>query len=144
MKKQYLVFNVSKENYIIDISKVREVISIEKFEKVPNAHSHILGMINVRGEVITVINSSVILNTEIKDIEDSSNKIIIFEHANEHAGLVVENVTRVIEIEPEEINPPPLYNNESTYVSGVVQRNEKLYIVVDLEKTINNLNNEAA
>jgi len=62
MKSQYLVFNISKENYVIDISKVREVISISKFEKVPNANSHVLGMINIRGEVITVINSSVILN----------------------------------------------------------------------------------
>tara|TARA_B100000073_G_scaffold327222_1_gene312693 strand:- start:203 stop:637 length:435 start_codon:yes stop_codon:yes gene_type:complete len=144
MKSQYLVFNISKENYVIDISKVREVISISKFEKVPNANSHVLGMINIRGEVITVINSSVILNTHIENINNPSNKIIIFEHLNEHVGLVVENVTKVMEIEKESIEAPPLYNEDSTYVSGVVQENESLYIVVDIEKTINNLNNEAA
>jgi len=49
-----------------------------------------------------------------------------------------------MEIEKESIEAPPLYNEDSTYVSGVVQENESLYIVVDIEKTINNLNNEAA
>ena len=133
MKSQYLVFNISKENYLIDISKVREVISISKFERVPNADSYILGVINLRGEVISIINSSVILNTHIENINSPSNKIIILEHLNEHVGLVVENVTRVMEIEKESIEAPPLYNEDSTYVSGVVQENESLYIVVDIE-----------
>jgi len=66
------------------------------------------------------------------------DKIIILEHLNEHIGLVVENVTRAIEIEKENIESAPLYNEDSTYVSGVVQENENLYIVVDIEKTINN------
>lgn len=144
MKSQYLVFNISKENYLIDISKVREVISISKFEKVPNADSYILGMINLRGEVISIIDSSVILNTHIENINSTSNKIIIFEYLNEHVGLVVENVTKVMEIEKKSIEAPPLYNEDSTYVSGVVQENENLYIVVDIKKTIKNLNNEAA
>lgn len=144
MKKQYLVFNISKENYVIDISKVREVITMSKFEKIPNADSHVLGMINVRGEVITVINSSIILNTHIENINHPSNKIIIFEHLSGHIGLVVENVTKVMEIEQENIESPPLYNSDTTYVTGVVQENNELYIVVDIEKTINNLNDEAA
>jgi len=75
MKSQYLVFNISKENYLIDISKVREVISISKFERVPNADSYILGVINLRGEVISIINSSVILNTHIENINSPSNEL---------------------------------------------------------------------
>lgn len=139
MKKKYLVFNVSKENYIIEIENVREVINIKNIEKIPNPKSHILGMINIRGETITIINSAVILNTSINDIFDKNNKIIIFNNNGEHAGLVVNSVSNVLEFTDSEIDSAPLFNTESTYVSGVIQRDNNLYIIVDLNKTKLNL-----
>ena len=134
MSNQYLMFNISKENYIIEITEVREVITAKDYEQVPNGDKHVLGILNLRGEIVTVIDSSIIFNTTMEDVNSKDNKIIIFEHNDEKVGLVVEKVSRVIEIEESEIDASPTFD-DSTYVSGVVQRDGELYIVVDLTKT---------
>lgn len=143
MNNQYLVFNISKEKYIIEITEVREVITAQDYEKVPNCDNHVLGLLNLRSEMVTVIDSSVIFNTQMKDPLSKDNKVIIFEYNNEKVGLVVEKASRVLEIKESEIDPSPTYN-DSIFVSGVVHREGDLYIVVDLNKTELNINKEVA
>lgn len=138
MSKQYLLFNVSEETYALPVENVKEVINYKELNIVPNAEEHILGMLNIRGEIIAVLDSTKILNTKVENINSKNNKIIIFEAEKENVGIVVSSVSSVVSIKESEIKPKPKLEEDS-YCSGVVYRDNKLYIIIDTSKTKLNL-----
>ena len=144
MKNQYLIFKLGKESYALNIANVREVIEYIEPEKVPNSEKHILGMLSIRNEIIALMDSKVILNSETK-INKETSKIVIFEQSDSHIGIAVDSVSEVVEIEESEISPSPhleMNDTSNSYVKGVVTKNDKLIIVIDSSKTKLNVNEE--
>lgn len=134
---KYVVFKLGKEYYGIPINKV---ISIEKMEastRIPNGPKYVKGVINLRGEVITLIDLRLKLNMEPKEI-DNNSRILIVSNDDIVAGLIVDSSSEVIEIYKENIdNPPTSSENEYlSYIQGIGKVKEKLIILPDLWKIL--------
>ena len=101
-----------------------------------------MGFLSIRGEIISLMDSKVILNSvAVSDLETS--KIIIFEQEDSHVGIIVDSVYEVITIQEDDIGESPhlhFNDNSSSYVKGVVVKDNKLIIVIDPMKTKLSLN----
>ncbi|WMM26599.1 chemotaxis protein CheW [Tissierella sp. MB52-C2] len=129
---KYVVFKLEKEYYGIPISKV---ISIEKMEastRIPNAPNHVKGVINLRGEVIPVIDLRLKLNMESKEINNNT-RIIIVSDEDILAGLIVDSSSEVIEIDKENIDNTPVSpdNEYLSYVCGIGKLTDRLIILLE-------------
>ncbi len=134
---KYVVFKLGKEYYGIPINKV---ISIEKMEastRIPNGPKYVKGVINLRGEVITLIDLRLKLNMEPKEI-DNNSRILVVSNDDIVAGLIVDSSSEVIEIYKENIdNPPTSSENEYlSYIHGIGKVKDKLIILPDLCKIL--------
>ncbi|WP_130807020.1 chemotaxis protein CheW [Senegalia massiliensis] len=134
---QYVIFKLQKENYAIDISLVKTIERVTHFTRVPNSEEYITGVINLRGEVIPIIN----LRKKF-GLEDNLNikeSRIIITHSNDiSVGLLVDLSSEVIDLDLNEIDNPPNLNNDDNYdyIKGIGKKNEELYLILDLDKIL--------
>ena len=103
---QLIRFAVDKEEYGVDIQKVKEVIKIKDITKLPKAPVFVKGVINLRGDIIPVIDLREKFGIEEKEYGDST-RIIVAEVDNRSIGMVVDSVSHVIRIAQDQIEPPP-------------------------------------
>jgi len=136
-KNQYVIFKLGKENYAIDISVVKTIEKLINFTRVPNSEEYITGVINLRGEVIPIINlrKKFGLNNEF---ENENSRIIITSDNNISVGLLVDSSSEVIYLNNDDIdNPPDLNNDDNEYIKGIGKKDEELYLIIELEKILN-------
>lgn len=138
-------FRLGKEFYGIDIMFVKEIKKVfsSKFTFVPNTLDFVLGVLNLRGEIITVIDLAKLFHLEPPESKsenkdnnkktDEEKSIIVIKVEDIFLGLVVEEITRVIPLKKSDIQPPsPLLGNiNEKYIKGVAEINEKLYVIFD-------------
>lgn len=134
---KFVIFKLGKEYYGLPI---KNVVSIEKMIKptrIPNGPEHVKGVINLRGEVISIIDLRQRLNMEPKEI-DNNSRIIIVSWDEIIAGLIVDSSSEVIEIFKDDIdNPPTSSNNENlSYISGIGKVSSRLVILLDVSKIL--------
>ena len=134
---KYVIFKLNKEYYGISINNV---ISIEKMQgstRIPNGPSYVKGVINLRGEVITLIDLRQKLNMDTKEL-DNNSRIIVVSYEEIMAGLIVDSSSEVIEINKENIdNPPSSYENEKLeYIYGIGKVENRLVILLDLSRIL--------
>ena len=133
-EKKYVVFNVSKENYGIDISSVSSIIEMPQITNVPRAPKHFRGIINLRGEIIPVISLRRKMSLEDDTFTNSSRIIITEVEDNKQIGLIVDEVREVVAIPDEEImDPSPFLKGGNSLISGVGKKDEDLISVFNLE-----------
>lgn len=136
-KNQYVVFKLEKENYAIDISVVKTIEKLTNFTRVPNSEEYITGVINLRGEVIPIINLRQKFGLKNEDKNENSRIIITCDN-NISVGLLVDSSSEVIYLNNDDIdNPPNLNNDDNEYIKGIGKKDEELYLIIDLEKTLN-------
>lgn len=132
--KQFVTFLMGKELYGINIFNTQEIIRLPEITPIPNAKSYVEGIINLRGDVIPVIN----LETKFQIPSSGSKKeVIVIRSQGEKLGIIVEKVFRVIQVEEKEISPPPaiLTGVDEEYILGVLKLEEdKLVIFLDIEQ----------
>jgi len=144
----FIIFRMLNESFAINVSKVLNILEMQKITKVPEAPLYMVGVINLRGEVLPVIDSHIKFGTDpivvtyqtcilVLDIV-SSNDITT------KLGLMVDFVDEVIEIKPETILPPPGIGEtyQSKYITGMFQKENKDFIMMlDIDKllTINEI-----
>lgn len=136
-ENKYVIFKLDKEYYGISINNV---ISIEKMQgstRIPNGPNYVKGVINLRGEVITLIDLRGKLNMETKEI-DNNSRIMVVSHEEIMAGLIVDSSSEVIEIEKDNIdNPPSSYENDKLeYIHGIGKIENRLVILLDLSRIL--------
>ena len=134
---RWISFYLGEERYAIEVEGVREILRINKILPIPGAASFILGITNIRGSVVTVINGRDRFNLPAKEQDDLS-RIIVMEYMDEVIGVVVDSVADVVDIRMSEINANPKMNaqNGNKSVRGVVTRREGLIIILNAEKFI--------
>ncbi len=137
-KEQYLTFNVGNEIYGLKLKQAKEIIKPPKITNVPNTEEYILGVINLRGQVIPVINLKNKLGlNENFTAEEKSKKIVVINIENMLIGLYVDGVNEVIKLSVDEIEG--VSDNRSgireEFIQGVSSFGDSLIIVLD----INNL-----
>lgn len=135
MDNKYVTFKIDKEYYGINIESVTAIEKMENITRVPNSPKYIKGVINLRGNVITLISLRNKMNIQDIDITNNS-RIIVVSKDEITLGLIVDSSSEVIEINPGDIDKPPSTSEKesSTYISGVGKVDDRLIILLDLSK----------
>lgn len=134
---QLVTFGIGDEEFGIDILKVQEIIRTMAITKVPNSPPHVEGVINLRGKVIPVIDLRSRFLLESKQ-HDSQTRIIVVDLHSVVIGFVVDGVSEVLRIQSNTVEPPPpvVSGIESEYIKGVGKLDDRLLILLDLDKLI--------
>lgn len=134
---QLVTFTISSEEFGLDILKVQEIIRTMEITKVPRAPEFVEGVINLRGKVIPIIDLRRRFGMESKK-HDSQTRIIVVEIHAMIVGFVVDSVSEVLRIQSSTVEPPPAVVSgiESEYISGVGKLEDRLLILIDLDKLL--------
>jgi len=135
---QYLVFTVHEQEYGLQALRVKEITSVLEPTEVPQAPPYVEGILNHRGELVSVINFRRKYGFDTRD-HDEDTRIIMVEKSGHRVGLLVDAVAEVIKIPggsvqdlPESINTPLL----EQYIDGVGILNDRLIVMLDIDKVL--------
>ncbi len=134
---QWVTFKLDNETYGINVMQVQEVLRISEIAPVPGAPHYVLGIINLRGNVVTVIDTRTRFGLPRTEPDDAS-RIVIIESENLIVGILVDSVAEVVNLRMSEIETAPNVGNEesSKYIQGVYSRSNEILILVDLNKLL--------
>jgi len=131
--EQFVVFRIGDENYGLNIASVLEIMKEAKPIEVPLAPAHVKGVINLRGDIITVIELHELLNVT-KGESTSDTRVIVVEAAGQKAGIVVDEVMEVTVLSREDIQPPPEVTSiRSQLVKGLAKQKDQLLILLCID-----------
>jgi len=138
---QYLTFTLDNETYAIEIFKVREVIHYINITHVPRMPKFLSGIINLRGNVVSVIDLRQILDME--PIEKTVDTCIIFAEVTFGdegilLGMLADSVQEVIEVDTGQIGPPPRMGTmlDTEFIKGVGKRGDNFFIILNIDKVL--------
>lgn len=136
-EKQYVIFNLGSEQYGVDIMKVKEISEFKESTKVPSSPYFIDGIINLRGEIIPIVNLKKRFNIDNNDV-NSDTRILVINLNNKNVGFVVDEASQVLRINDDDIDPAPeiIAGIDRQYITGVGKVEEKIIILLDLEKIL--------
>lgn len=134
---QWVTFRLDDEIYGINVMQVQEVLRVSEIAPVPGAPNYVLGIINLRGNVVTVIDTRMRLGLSSKEVDDST-RIVIIEADKQVVGILVDSVAEVVDLRMSEVESAPNVGNDesSKYIQGVASRDGELLILVDLNKLL--------
>jgi purine-binding chemotaxis protein CheW len=132
---EFLTFTLGQEEYGIDIQKVQELRGYDTVTRIANAPAHIKGVINLRGIIVPIIDMRIKFNLGTPSY-DQFTVVIILSMANRVMGMVVDGVSDVITLTPEQIKPAPEMGAvlDTQYLMGLGTLDERMLILVDIEK----------
>ncbi|MCM2317468.1 MAG: chemotaxis protein CheW [Thermoanaerobaculia bacterium] len=136
---ELLRFRVAGENYAVDIDKIVEIVPPRSTTRVPNADEAIVGIISLRGTIVTVIDLRRKLGHPKVDFQTLKDaRMIVVERAGETAGFLVDLVSRVVKLDPSQLENHPVVSSaeQSEFVSGVFQSPDGLVILLDIERIL--------
>ena len=137
---QLVVFDLDSEEYGVEISQVREIIKMEVISKIPRAPDYIEGVINLRGQVTTVISLRKKFGLEEREV-DQYTRIIVAEVDGLTLGITVDAVNEVLKLPIKDIEDTPaiVANDVDTkYIRGVGKLDDRLLILLDIPRIMNN------
>jgi len=135
---QVVGFYLGEDEYALFIHKVREIYAMTEIRKVPKAPQFVEGVINLRGSIVPIIDLRKRFDLDANESKHTA-KILIVELGKNLVGMIVDNVSEVMRFYTDEIEKaPPMFssNISSQYVQGVAKLNEKLIILLDIEKLL--------
>ena len=134
---QLVTFSIDDEEFGVDILKVQEIIRTMEITKVPRAPEFVEGVINLRGKVIPIIDLRRRFGLVSRD-HDKHTRIIVIDISNMIVGFVVDSVSEVLRIPSSTVEPPPpvVAGLESEYISGVGKLEDRLLILLDLDRLL--------
>lgn len=134
---RYLCFTLGKDEFAMPLLSVREVIALPEITPVPQSPPYFLGIMNLRGQVISILDLRTKLN--IKPKENAEISVIICDMKPNNIGVVVDSINSVIHPKPEQLSEKPELQNQksSEYVEGVFRDDKRLVLLLDITKTLN-------
>jgi purine-binding chemotaxis protein CheW len=133
---ELLAFRLGSEEYALLVEQVREVIKLWEITSVPNTPDYVLGVLSLRGKVLPVIDLCKRLGLP-PGARDGRARIIVVSIDEEETGLIVDRVTGVVRLLPEDIRPAPDTISQGVgeeFLRGIARKADKLYILLDIEK----------
>ena len=136
-REKYLTFHLGGETYGIEIRHVREIIGIQKITEVPEMPEFLRGVINLRGQVIPVMDVRTRFKMDRRDYDDRTC-VIVVEVQDNTMGLVVDTVSEVADIPDAEVQPPPKVSKavSSRYIKGMGKTGDSVKILLDADKLL--------
>ena len=133
---QIIIFQLGNEEYAIPITNIQEIITVREYTRIPESPDYIEGVINLRGNIIPIIDGRKKFSLKISEKSDSNEeRIIIMDIEDGTAGLVVDNVSGVISLKVENIEPSPVDLGENNEIFwGIGKYEDKLFVLIDCQK----------
>ena len=134
---QWVTFKLQEETYGINVMQVQEVLRYTEIAPVPGSPDYVLGIINLRGNVVTVIDTRSRFGLEPGDVTDNS-RIVIIEAEKQVIGIMVDSVAEVVYLKQSEVDTAPNVGTDESarFIQGVSNREGELLILVDLNKLL--------
>jgi purine-binding chemotaxis protein CheW len=134
--RQYCGFKIGDDNFAISVLQVQEVIRPYQLTKIPRAPANITGLINLRGQIMTAISLRNIFKLEERATDQFMN--IVIQSGEDLYAIEVDEILDVIEVSSVdyEVTPENLDEGIRLYISGVYKLPEKLLMILDLEKLL--------
>lgn len=136
IQERYLCFSLGKEEFAIPLLTVKEVIGVPELTPIPQMPSYFLGMMNLRGNVITVMDLRIKLGIKPKPSDEQA--VVIVEIGHLRLGCVVDCVNSVMTLDQQEVLEKPHMENSKTAqaVMGVIRKEQGLILVIDIAKAL--------
>jgi hypothetical protein len=132
-----ITFSLAEKDYAIDIMKVKEIAKANNFTYVPNTAPFVLGVYNLRGDIIPIIDLRIFFNIPIKQrAKDTIESMVIINVDDQTFGIVVDRIDKVVGVSKNAIQPPhPIFGDINIkYIYGVVENAGQLYILLDVDR----------
>ena len=135
---QLVTFQLGDELYGVDIMDVKEIVKVQSVRPIPNAPYYVEGIINLRGEIIPIINlhkrfhlQKLVVEDSDDLYEDDEGGFIILDIEGNKIGIIIDRINRVVSVEKGEIKPPPqmISGIGTEYIDGVINQ-EKSYLII--------------
>ena len=133
--QEYLTYTLGPEEYAIDILKVQEIRGYEAPTTIANAPEFLKGVINLRGTIVPIVDLRIKFNVGTADYTPFT-VVIILNIGSRVVGIVVDSVSDVTMLRPDQIRPAPEFaaTVDTKYISGLCTLDERMLIVVDIEQ----------
>lgn len=141
MLGMYLTFELAAEGYALEIQHIIEIIGIQPVTWVPDMPDHVIGVLNLRGKIIPIIDARRRLAIEPRDYDDRTCIIVVNVNGNS-VGLVVDKVNEVANIPRENIEPPPAAGQDSQYVQGLGKLGRNVKIIINIDSLLETVEDE--
>lgn len=134
---QRVTFQLENETYGINVMQVQEILRYTDIAAVPGAPAYVLGIINLRGNVVTVIDTRSRFGLMPAEITDNT-RIVIIEAEKQVIGILVDSVAEVVYLKKSEMESAPHVGTDESaqFIQGVTNRDDGLLILVDLNKLL--------
>ncbi len=135
--KQMIIFDIGKEKFGVKITCIHEINRMTEITELPDTSRYFAGIINLRGDIISVVDLRKRLGLEnVKNTEDT--RIIVVEYEDDDVGLIVDAVSEVLHINEEDIEDPPqsMVGIKNDYLTGVVKIDENIVNILDLNNLL--------
>jgi purine-binding chemotaxis protein CheW len=131
-----VTFSLGGKDYAVDIMKVKEIAKFGAFTYVPNTMHFVRGVYNLRGEIISVIDLRRMFGVPVSEEKTEQESGLIVRVDDHLIGVVVDSIDRVVGISSSQVQPPhPIFADVNIqYISGVVEHEGRLYIILDVER----------
>lgn len=131
-------FILENERYGVEAKKVREIIKMKKITPIPQVKGYIEGIINLRGNVLPVINLRKFFNFTANEVRGDIQRILFIESGGQVTGVIVDAVSEVIRLSTDNIQPPPhaVKKINSEYINGVGSLANGMVILLDIDKIV--------
>ena len=145
LENKYLMCKLGNEVYGIDIQHVTDIIELQKITEVPDMPPYVKGVINLRGQVIPVIDLRLRFRMEERAYDDRT-VITVVQIRNNSIGFIIDTATEVQDIPEKDIDPPPKFQGEEAkqkYIFGLGKIDSEVIILLDIEKLMGEAELEA-
>ncbi|AVI61793.1 chemotaxis protein CheW [Halomonas sp. M1] len=135
--REFLVFSLGEEEYAIDILKVQEIRGYENVTRIANAPDFIKGVTNLRGVIVPIVDLRIKFHLE--NVEYGGQTVVIVVNvADRIVGIVVDGVSDVMTLTPEQIKPAPEFGVtlSSDFLSGLGSLDDRMLVLVDIDKLL--------
>ncbi|GGW63029.1 chemotaxis protein CheW [Alishewanella tabrizica] len=135
---QWVTFRLQEETYGINVMQVQEVLRYSEIAPVPGSPEYVLGIINLRGNVVTVIDTRARFGLPPAEVTDNT-RVVIIEAEKQVIGILVDSVAEVVYLKQSEVDVAPNVGTDESarFIQGVANREGELLILVDLNKLLN-------
>ncbi len=139
---QLVTFQLGEELYGVDIMDVKEIVKLQDVRAIPNAPYYVEGIINLRSEIIPVINLHKRFHLKKAEAEEGDEFLggfIILSIEGNKLGIIIDRIARVVMVKSEEVKPPPqmLSGIGTEYIHGVIRQDGIYLIMLDIRRLFN-------
>jgi purine-binding chemotaxis protein CheW len=137
-KDKYITFKLGVEEYAIEIMYVSEIIGMQKFNLLPDMPDFIKGVINLRGRVFPIIDVRKRFKLE-EVVYDERTCIILVSIVDANVGLIVDEVSEVLDISSDQVEPAPMSGKKSSsrFIKGIGKVGDKIKIILNVDMLLN-------